>query len=279
MANLPGFGSSTIASPSVEKFSMKAVTAKLAEVLDHFKVDAAVVVGHGVGAQLAWRMCHHYPDRVLAVCSLGTPYEPPSSILVSTDAELVLAPQMTFLKTFADATEMQVQLDKDPLQFFHAIFGGQFAIARRQQFYFQDSDESTNLGNDSTLFVSSAELETYVKEFKRSGFQGPSRYFATRKINHDDEQHLGRQITHPALFIGGDRDALVRQTLASTMKTFIPRLQSVRINGAGHWVHWERREQVNDMLIQWLEDVASPPRMLRPSSPRHLTPGPIVARL
>jgi len=67
-------------------------------------------------------------------------------------------------------------------------------------------------------------------------------FLDTREHDGVDLQALLRQITCPALFIGGDqaRGAICGEPDITELKTIIPRLQSVPIAGAGHNI---RRDQ------------------------------------
>lgn len=112
------------------------------------------------------------------------------------------------------------------------------------------------------------ELEYYTAEFSRSGVHGPLNWYRTREVNWEDEYayffHCG-DVQHPprveqeVLFVLAKRDGALNPELAKGMveggeNAMLPRLRRREIN-AGHWVLWERPEEVNQVVKQWLEEV------------------------
>ena len=68
-----------------------------------------------------------------------------------------------------------------------------------------------------------------------------------------------RRLTQPSLFIGGEHDATT-DWMADAIKAFphtLPGLSSSHLlEGCGHWVQQERPEEVNRLLVDWLQIVA-----------------------
>jgi len=73
--------------------------------------------------------------------------------------------------------------------------------------------------------------------------------------------HHGAPIAQPALFVGGSLDASTTW-LADAIKAYpttLPGLTSSHVlDGCGHWIQQERPEEVNGLLIDWLDSLGSP---------------------
>ena len=102
------------------------------------------------------------------------------------------------------------------------------------------------------------DLDYYVGEFERTGFRGGlNRY---RDMDRDWEelsQLADAKVEQPALFVVGDRDAVLTFTSIDAMKASVPNLRKVlTLPGCGHWTQQERPAQVNGLLIEFLREVS-----------------------
>lgn len=99
------------------------------------------------------------------------------------------------------------------------------------------------------------EMDYYVDEYSRHGIHGPLNWYRTREINFDDELELRKKtIDIPVLFILASRDTALRPEMAVRMNNFIPQLTRRELN-ASHWALWEKPEEVNNHIKQWIGDV------------------------
>lgn len=107
-------------------------------------------------------------------------------------------------------------------------------------------------------WLTDAELEVFVSEYRRTGFQGGLNWYrcATGQVGHTELAGFAdRTIDVPALFIGGRSDWGVYQTPGSLerMGKVCPRLEEVCIfDDAGHWVQQEKPQRVVERLIAFL---------------------------
>lgn len=80
-------------------------------------------------------------------------------------------------------------------------------------------------------------------------------WYRTRKINYDDELSLGKNtIDVPVLFIQALRDAALPTSLGKTMGKNLPNLTTKQVDTA-HWALWEKPQDVNAILDNWLDEV------------------------
>lgn len=118
-------------------------------------------------------------------------------------------------------------------------------------------------GADFTCdWLTDTELEVYVKEFRRSGFQGGLNWYRCgldRDIAGQMRLYSGSAIDVPVCFISGDRDWGMFQTpgaLEAMQSSACSDFKGVHlVEGAGHWVQQERANGVGALLIEFFSSV------------------------
>ena len=108
-------------------------------------------------------------------------------------------------------------------------------------------------------WLTQADLDYYVDEFKEAGFRGGINYYRNFHRNWETTPQLtGAKITAPVLFIAGDKDVVIRgasaEALTTIMKTAVPGLRGVKlIPNTGHWVQQERPSETNAAILEFLD--------------------------
>ena len=108
-------------------------------------------------------------------------------------------------------------------------------------------------------WLTEADLDFYAGEFERTGLSGGlNRYRNVERDWHDLAGFRRMPITSPSIFIGGDRDgptAWGRRSIDAFPGT-LPGLRGSHIlAGAGHWTQQERAEDVNRLLVEFLQSL------------------------
>ena len=57
----------------------------------------------------------------------------------------------------------------------------------------------------------------------------------------------------PAVWIGAELDLFLPPESAEGMEALIPDLEKRVLSGCGHWVMWEKPEQLNAAITDWLK--------------------------
>ncbi|KAL4163037.1 hypothetical protein KRP22_015151 [Phytophthora ramorum] len=255
--DLRGFGRSS-APKTVEGYGTKKVTGDLAGLLDFLNIPRAVFCGHDFGGVMTWRMTLFYPERVIAVCSVCTPYMPPSDVHVDTDALVRAVPQFSYMTLLSQPEEAAKLLDPEPRRLFTATFR-LFADIDTSLTFLEllhgVTDSPNPIFTNPSKLLEEAELDYYEEEYKRSGFAGGCNYYAARFIDYSDELELPRTITHKALLISPAEDRVLKPEMAAGMRKLVPNLQHEIVKNAGHWTLWEQSDEITRILQQWLEEV------------------------
>ena len=112
-------------------------------------------------------------------------------------------------------------------------------------------------------WLTEAEVGVYVTEYSRTGFTGALQGYRVRRGSDPKsiaelQTFSGRTIDVPSIFIAGKSDWGVYQTpgaMESMQNSACTRMVGFHLlDGAGHWVQQEQPEQVNKLLIAFLED-------------------------
>ena len=112
----------------------------------------------------------------------------------------------------------------------------------------------------STSWLSDAELDVYVSEYARTGFQGGLNWYRCvrdRGQMSDLRFLVGKKIDVPALFVAGKLDWGVYKNAGElkAMRDLCVKMGEediILVNGAGHWVQQENEEAVIKALLGFL---------------------------
>jgi len=110
-------------------------------------------------------------------------------------------------------------------------------------------------------WLTEAELAVYGDEYSRTGFQGGLQWYRCRTEGIglcELQVFSGRSIDVPALFIAGRSDWGIYQSPGAIERmqgTGCSAMRGVHlIDGAGHWVQQENPDEVNRLLLAFLEN-------------------------
>jgi pimeloyl-ACP methyl ester carboxylesterase len=221
----------------------------------------AVVVGHDWGAPAAWHAALLRPDLFRAVAGLSVPYMPPGPVdLLSALSQQGIS--HFYMQYFQAPGIAEAELEADVA-----------ATLRRTTFSLSGDGAGGVAGmlEPGTGFlhatvdpavmppwVDADDLAYTTAEFRRTGFRGGLNWY--RAIRPSWEllaAWRGLPIRQPSLFIGGERDDVLKfPTSRAAIARFERTLPGLRgchlLPGAGHWVQRERAAEVNTLLLGFL---------------------------
>ncbi|RLV55987.1 alpha/beta hydrolase [Aeromicrobium phragmitis] len=257
---------------AIEEYRMLRHVADNLALVDVLGEQDAVVVGHDWGAPIAWASAHLRPDVFWAVAGLSVPFTP-SGATRPTDAFAAMGGDEEFyISYFQEPGRAETEIEADVRSWLRGIYvtlsgegvraakaanlGPSMLIApggRMRNRFVEPEDQPAWLTED--------DLDFYVGEFERSGFTGPLNRYRNVDRDWEDLSVLrGRPIEVPALFIGGELDGPTRwggRAIERFPRT-LPRLTRAEIlPGCGHWVQQERPDEVNALLLEFLDTVGA----------------------
>ncbi|PGH23755.1 hypothetical protein AJ80_02185 [Polytolypa hystricis UAMH7299] len=239
------------------RYGFKQCADDMKELARQLGTSTIILGGHDWGGLVVYRIALHHPDLVTHVFSVCTPYAAPLKKYIS--LETLVNTRLPFfgyqLQFASGELEKLIQSDKDIEQFLLALYGGRTG-AGEDSFDVLKGVLLDKLGDlKRSRLLSEEELNYYVKEYSRHGVHGPLNWYRTRAQNHkDDIPLLGRTVDVPVLFIRATNDPALRPELARNMRKNIRDLQIAEVEAA-HWALWQRPEECNAIITEWIEEV------------------------
>lgn len=252
-----GYGGSD-APEDAQSYSVKNLVADVVGILDDLEVEQAVFVGHDWGSMPAWYAGVYAPDRVRGMASLCTPYFTPGEADLLEIYDELRGPDH-YMRTFQEPGVGEALLERDVEATFRALLRGrgysmdEFEAAPAEV---REVPAGVFVG-DPQLFgdelLTDEELAVYVDAYERTGFRGGLNWY--RALHKDWEEGLGHDfvVDKPALMISAADDWFFPRGATDGMEDLLPQVEKHVIPGAAHWLQQERPEDVNALLVPWLQ--------------------------
>jgi pimeloyl-ACP methyl ester carboxylesterase len=225
--------------------------------------ETAVVVGHDWGSVIAANSALLRPDVFRAVGLLSVPYAPrggprPSDVFAGMGGEEF------YVSYFQEVGRAEAEIEPDVrgwLAGFYAAFSGDTMPG-------PGAPDPHFVGEGGTLrerfpagrlpgWLGERDLDVYAGEFERTGLTGAlNRYRNMDRDWEDLAAYDGAAITQPSLFAGGGLDASttwLADAIAAYPVTLPGLVSSHLLDGCGHWIQQERPDEINELLVGWLD--------------------------
>lgn len=267
--DLRGYGDS-LQPDAIDAYTVLHAVGDMVGLLDALGVPQAAIVGGDWGATVAWQAALMRPDRFHAVAALGVPFMesapmPPTRLFPSLDHALF------YTLYFQEPGVAERELERDTRTSLRKLYFSASGDAGPRR----PGDDTPNpfgmvmrsqglLGALPDLdklpaWLTEADLDIYTAAFERSGFRGGLNYYRNLDRNGELQRSLqGVQVTVPALFAVGERDAGLQipgmDAIIAAMPRLAPNLRdSIVVPGAGHWLQQESPDAVNRALFDFLD--------------------------
>jgi pimeloyl-ACP methyl ester carboxylesterase len=221
----------------------------------------AVIVGHDWGAPAAWTAALLRPEVFRAVVGMSVPYSPPGP-MDTLSALQQMGVSSFYMQYFQTPGVAEAELQADVAATMRRVTfslsgdgaGGVATILPPGKGFLHNTVDPAKM----PAWVDSDDLAYAVAEFERTGFRGGLNWYRSLRLSWELlAPWRGAAIHQPSLFIGGDRDDVLKfpNSRASIDKfgQTLPGLRGCHIlPGAGHWVQRERATEVNALLLAFL---------------------------
>ena len=247
----------------VSAYGMRQLCGDLAGLLDALEIDKAVFCGHDWGGAVVWNMGVLHPDRVLGVIGVNTAMSPRPRVAPTQLLERLLGPD-NYIVAFQEPGVAEAALGRDVRKTFRLLLrrGAQDAEAfsklpadaperKFQLLKLLAAPLSDDLPGEDLL--SEAELEFFVDTFERTGFAGGVNWYRNIDRNWEETADVMMKIEQPCLYVGAADDVVLPPSSANGMEAMVPNLEKVTIPDCGHWTQQEKPEELNKILVSWLQ--------------------------
>jgi pimeloyl-ACP methyl ester carboxylesterase len=256
-----GYGFSS-APRNVDAYGIRHLTGDLVGLLDAFGHDDAVFVGHDWGAMVVWEAARLHPARVRAVVGVSVPFTAwparPTDIM-----KAMWTDRFFYILYFQNVGPAERELEADVRRTMHTILwgaSGEMYKGMPSEFPPMEGtgflDMFTDVPDVLPHWLTSADLDYYVRQFENSGFFGPVSWYRNLDANFEVLKDLPADlVSMPSYFIGGEKDGVIagRPEYVDGMNGLLPNYRGkTMIPGAGHWTQQEAPEEFNAALLGFL---------------------------
>ncbi|THV46014.1 hypothetical protein BGAL_0426g00010 [Botrytis galanthina] len=258
--NMQGYATSS--SPQeLSAFTYKTAADDVAALAKAIGATSIILGGHDWGGAIVYRVALHYPKLITALFSVCTPFFPPQQKYIP----MTVRPNFKYqLQLQGPDVEREIQGKEKLRLMLNALYGGrspekELGFSVSEGVLFQNLEK---LGPSPLL--SKEELDHYAEQYAINGIRGPLNWYRTGELNFEDEKELaeefhkenGYKVEIPTMFIGGSRDAALPPTMAENMQQWFGegKLRKEEVD-ASHWALWEKPEEVNAYVKDFLTKV------------------------
>ena len=227
----------------VDNYLMPKLVADIDAVVNHFKRDKAIIVGHDWGGMIAWTYAMNFPDKTDKLVILNLPHPKGLSRELANNPDQQKNSQYAREFQQPDAVAKLLKRAKQGI----ALSGGA-----------KDADDDTLIAMALTFWVKDPEArKKYVEAFKRSDVEAMLNYYKANyprePYEYDEKSVQFPPVKCPVLmFHGLDDPALLPGALNDTWNWLDNDLTLVTIPGAGHFVQQDAAEKVTKGMVTWL---------------------------
>jgi pimeloyl-ACP methyl ester carboxylesterase len=252
-----GYGGSDKPRP-VQAYDIEQLTGDLIGLLDALGAEKAIWVGHDWGGLVAWDLPRRHPERTAGVVGLNTPFLPRGEVEPITAIRTRFGPHH-YIVWFQHRRLPELLFEADVRRSFRFFMRRAEASprpspeGRAHLFAFKQAFDFFRASDDAHQLLSPEDLEVYVRAFGAGGFRGPINWYRNMTRDWELQAGLPERVDQPALMITAENDPFLPPHLADGMERFVPDLETRMILDCGHWTQQERPEEVNRLLLDWLD--------------------------
>jgi pimeloyl-ACP methyl ester carboxylesterase len=260
--DMRGFGK-TEAPHDIDQYSVLHMVGDIVALVQVLGEKQAIIIGHDWGAPIAWTCAMLRPDVFPKVIAMSVPHRPrgPAAPLQILKQQGMHNFYWCYFQTPGVA---EAEFERDvSVTMRKLIYGisGDAPVDRENPLMVSEGGgflDRLRVPDKLPAWTSEADLTVFVSEYQRTGFRGGLNWYRNLDRNWElTAPWQGAVINQPALFIAGTRDPVIagkRGAIAiEAMKQAVPNVQTVMIEGAGHWIQQERPMEVNAAVTAFLQ--------------------------
>jgi pimeloyl-ACP methyl ester carboxylesterase len=248
---------------AIADYDIVHLTDDLLGVLDEMGEEKAVFVGHDWGSMVVWQMALLHPERVAGVCGMSVPFLPRGPMPPVQLMRQVFGDSFFYILYFQEPGVADADLGADAGLTMRRMLAG-LSVREGQG----DEDLAGLAAADGRGFVdrmpepkelpawlTQEELDHYTAEFTRTGFTGGINWYRNFDRNWELTEHIAAShVTMPSLFITGSDDPVNLMSCSALLDGWLDDHRGTHlVVGAGHWVQQEKADEVNALLLSFLD--------------------------
>lgn len=219
----------------VEDYKIDRLVDDVIGLIRHFGREQAMIVGHDWGAVITWAVAQKHPEYVSKLVAMQVP--PPAVWRKNLSLRQLMASWYMFF----------LQIPRLP----------EWLMSRNDFALLEKTMKRLAVKN----VFSPQDLAEYKKAWSESGaLTGAVNYYRanvfSRLFTVDSEpDKTESKIKVPSLFVFGERDpAILKETVRDVQQFIDAPYSELRVADAGHWVHQEDPNGINEVLLDFLSE-------------------------
>jgi epoxide hydrolase 4 len=225
-----------------EAYRMRHLLTDIVGLVEELGAAPLTLVGHDWGGIVSWALALKHPDLLERLVIIDGP--PP----FTWNRDLRESPKQRA------AVNYMIELSKESPGPEEMLAANDFSMV----------DEIMGRIGGSGATLSEAEWSAYHEAWSQPGaLTGGLNYYRAARMGEQvaaggvpeqyDEKIRSQQVEVPTLVIWGENDAALLPTLTRGLSEWVPRLRVELIPGAGHWVPYERPDEVNRLIREFVD--------------------------
>jgi epoxide hydrolase 4 len=213
----------------VLNYTLDKLTMDMVLLIKELPQKRVYICGHDWGGIVAWNLAIHHPEILLKVIIINVPH--PSVF------------KKTILSSFT-------QIFKSWYAFFFQFpYLPEFILSRGNFTFLINAMVKTSRKNT----FSYEDISEYKKSWKYGSLTSMINWYRAAKYNHINT--LENKIATPLLLIWGkDESFMIEKMAKESITTHCLNGRLEVVNGATHWVHHEKSDRVNNLIIKFITD-------------------------
>jgi len=261
-----GFGQTDRPDP-IEAYDISQSVGDMVGLLAALGESSGVIVGHDLGAWVAQAAAMMRPDLFPALVMLNTPVPTRGKVRPTIALEAIAQGRVFHHLYFQQIGKPDRELASDPRKTLRSVYysiSGDATGDDRWRLFLPAGEPILNAFTEPKQFpawLSDRAIDYYVDEYTRTGFTGALNHYRCRDRNWEITSFLDGAVTRqPSMFIGGAADPSLEPVqmrgVYDLLETFLPGLRKkVLLPGVGHSAAEESADQVNELLVEFLEQL------------------------
>ena len=245
--NQRGYGNSSCPQ-EVTKYDIEHLTGDMVALLDYYNYKDAIFMGHDWGASVVWSMALLHPERVTKMINLCLPYQVRGEKPWIDFMEEFLGEDYYFVHFNKQPGVAYTILDDNVTQFMNNLYRKNVPTQAPSE-----GMEMINLAKSSTALgepvMSDSDLSVYISGFEKNGFTPSINWYRNLNRNWDLLGEVSPIVYQKTLMVYGEKDVIPP---LPNIQEFVPNIE-VQTLDTGHWIQEERPEELNQMILNWLE--------------------------
>ncbi len=245
------------------QYDMGIFCADLVGIMDAKGIERAVFIGHDWGGAVVWAMAMLYPERCLGIVGLNTAAGRPAGLPPVDDArpnDIVMSPNY-YVATFMPPGQAEAVLEADVRKTFDFILsrGGIWDAEAFPSFPEDSPERQMNLlamlqrdDPPGDPFLPEQVMAYFTETYEATGFTGGLNWYRAIPRMGPIMANAASRIEVPCLYVGAENDVILPPSSANGMEDFITDLEKYTVMDSGHWTQQEKPEEVNQVIIDWL---------------------------